>query len=351
MQPKNIIKAFFGFLGSLISILFSFSYHIIIIATILGVSAAFFSMSYMKVPGPLREHRRIVIASGTSVITISQQLAQNEVIKFPEVFAVIIKVLKYGKSLQAGEYEFSPHIAPIEIFKKMESGDVVIRKITLPEGLYTSQILELISADPAQSGDIPENIAQGELLPETYEYQYGDLRANMLKRMQEARRKVLSELWDRRQEGLPLASQNEALVLASIIEKETALPDERRRIAAVFINRLRKNMRLQTDPTVIYAVTGGKYVLNRPLSHHDLEIESLYNTYKNQGLPPTPICNPGRASIEAALNPINTDELYFVASGNGGHVFSSNIKQHNANVAKLRKLEQEAQKNHQTIAH
>jgi len=340
MGPKNIIKSFFSFFANLAEAIFYLLYYVIIIGTIFGICAAFFSMSYLKTPGPLPAEKSIVIASGTSLVSISQQLAENEIIQFPEVFAVIIKVLKYGKSLKAGEYAFAPHVPPIDVFKKMESGDVVIRKITIPEGLYTSQILEILKNDPAQSGDLPANVAEGELLPETYEYHYGDLRANMVKRMQEARKKLLDELWEKRQANLPLASKNEALALASIVEKETGLPDERRRVAAVFINRLKKNMRLQTDPTVIYAVTGGKYVLNRPLSHHDLEMESLYNTYRNQGLPPTPISNPGRASIEAALNPLDTNELFFVASGNGGHVFSSDIKQHNENVNKLRKLEQ-----------
>jgi len=344
MEPKKIIKSFFRVIASVATVVFSLLYYIVITGTVVGISAAFFSMSYLKTPGPLQSEKTIVIASGASTVSISQQLAENEIIKFPEVFAVIIKVLKYGKSLKAGEYSFPPHVLPIDVFKKMESGEVVVRKITIPEGLYTSQILELINNDKAQSGNIPENIVEGDLLPETYEYHYGDLRTNMVKRMQEARRKLLDELWEKRQAGLPLVTKNEALVLASIIEKETRLPDERQRVAAVFINRLRKNMRLQTDPTVIYAVTGGKYVLNRPLSYDDLEMESVYNTYKNQGMPPTPISNPGRASIEAALNPMNTDELYFVASGNGGHVFASNIKQHNENVSKLRKLEQEARK-------
>ena len=338
---KTILKAAVNITGKLLPLF----YYIIIIATISGIAATFFSVSYLKNKGPLQEEKTILIPSGSSTFYIAKQLSKNNIIEFPQLFTIIIKITKSGKSLKAGEYSFSPAISPMNVLHKIKTGDVKVRKITIPEGLYTSQILELINKAPAQEGELPENIAEGELLPETYEYHYGEKRANMILRMKKAMTRTIDELWETRQADLPINNKQEALALASLIEKETAVPQERKRVAAVFINRLKKGMRLQTDPSVIYAVTKGKYILERPLSHKDLNMESPYNTYRNRGLPPTPIANPGRASIEAALNPLDTNEIYFVASGNGGHAFSENLEQHNENVAKLRKREKEARNN------
>lgn len=341
--PKNIIKSICSVLVAVARRVLPLLYYTIIFATILGVAGAFFSVSYLKSPGPLTEDKIVIISSGSSILSIAKQLGENRIIEFPQLFAVIVKLSKAG-SLKAGEYAFEPYINPMEVFKKIESGKVVVRKFTIAEGLSTFQILEMIKKDPLQKGAMPDGILEGELLPETYEYHYDDKREDMVKRMQEAMRSTIDELWKKRQENLPIKTTQEALILASIIEKETSVAEERKRVSAVFVNRLKKNMRLQTDPSVIYAITKGEYVLARPLSNKDLEIDSGYNTYRNIGLPPGPIANPGRASIEAALNPQNTDDLYFVASGIGGHLFSSNLKQHNENVAKLRRIEKEMKK-------
>lgn len=342
--PKTIIKSISNFIFAIASKIFPLLYYIIIIATIAGLATAFFSVSYLKSKGPLAEEKILVISSGSSIIAIANQLGENHIIEFPQLFAIIAKLSKSGRSLKAGEYAFEPYITPMDVLKKIESGKVVIRKLTIAEGLSTFQILDIIKKDPAQKGVMPDGIAEGELLPETYEYLYDDKRADMVRRMQDAMRKTIDELWEKRQEGLPIKTKQEAIILASIIEKETSLPDERKRVSAVFLNRLKKNMRLQTDPSVIYAITKGEYVLERPLSHKDLEIDSNYNTYRNIGLPPGAIANPGRASIEAALNPEKTEDIYFVANGAGGHVFSSTLKQHNENVAKLRKIEKQIPK-------
>jgi UPF0755 protein len=313
-------------------------YYLIIIATISGIGAAFFSVSYLKSPGPLKAEVNVVIPQKTSTIGIAKLLSDSKVIEFPELFAVIIKVYQSSKTLKAGEYAFAPAISPIEVIKKIQSGQVVVRELTIPEGLMSFQVLDIIKNAPAMKGDVPDGIGDGELLPQTYDYHYGDSRAEMVKRMQEAMRKTIDELWEKRAPGLLLNNKHEALVLASIIEKETGVASERPRISAVFLNRLKIGMRLQTDPTVIYAITHGKSVLGRPLAHQDLGVDSNYNTYKNAGLPPGPIANPGRAAIEAAVNPATSNDLYFVASGNGGHVFSSSLAEHNANVVKLRKI-------------
>lgn len=342
---KKLLKSLGKFILSLTGKVVPLIYYSIIISTVLGIGGTFFSISYMKSPGPLKEPVNIYIPPGTPTIGIAKLLGENNVIEMPDLFAFIVKVSQSGKTMKAGEYSFSEGISPIEIIRKVQAGDVVIRKITIPEGLMTFQALEIIKNDEALKGDIPDGIADGELLPETYDYHYGESRAEIVKRMQEDMRKTIDELWEKRQPGLPLQTKQEALTLASIIEKETGVAEERKRVAAVFINRLKMGMRLQTDPTVIYAITKGKALLGRPLTHDDLEIDSNYNTYKVAGLPPTPIANPGRAAIEAALNPLTTDEIYFVASGNGGHLFSSNLKQHNENVTKLRHVEHEQQKN------
>lgn len=341
---KGIIEAIFRPILSFIGRVIPFLYYIVLIVTFSGVFFAFFSVYYLQNPGFLTEEKNVIIQSGSSTIKIAKQLAQNQVIEYPQIFMVLVKISESGKSLKAGEYNFKSFISPMDVMKKLQMGDVVVRKLTIPEGLMTSQILEIIQNTEYLRGEIPAGIVEGELLPETYDYHYGDTRKEMIQRMQAAMQRTLNNSWNIRMAELPFKDINEALVLASIIEKETGVAEERRRVAAVFVNRLKKNMRLQTDPTVIYAVTMGKYVLDRPLSYQDLEINSPYNTYRNFGLPPTPIANPGRASIEAVLNPLESDELYFVANGSGGHIFASTLEKHNENVSKWRKIQKGVQK-------
>jgi UPF0755 protein len=222
----------------------------------------------------------------------------------------------------------------------LQSGKTVVRRLTVVEGLTAVQVLSQIAATEGLVGPLPQSPGEGRMLPETYHFSYGHERSAMVSRMVRAMDETLAELWAGRAPGLPFRTPDEALVLASIIEKETGRDNERARIAAVFVNRLKKGMRLQSDPTVVYALTDGGGPLARPLTRANLEIDHPYNTYVIDGFPPGPITNPGRASIAAALNPAETGELYFVADGNGGHVFAQTLQEHNRNAARWRQTRQ-----------
>jgi UPF0755 protein len=314
--------------------LINFCLFIAILSTALAI---FLLVDYFKNAGPLTAPVNVIIAEGTPLRDISKQLAQSGVITHPDLFTFIMRGSESEKNMKAGEYAFVPGISPFQVYHKIVSGDVVVHRVTIPEGLMTSQIIDMVARIPVLTGEMPA-IKEGQLLPETYDYLYGETKEKLIRRMSEAMNNALREAWEKRAADLPYNTPEEALVMASIIEKETGIESERKRIAAVFVNRLRKKMRLQTDPSVIYAVTEGKYVLGRPLLLTDLQMDSPYNTYKIEGLPPTPIANPGKASIEAALNPLQTDELYFVADGTGGHKFASTLKEHNKNVQEWRKI-------------
>ena len=243
--------------------------------------------------------------------------------------------------LRSGEYAFPPSISPRDAAAMLAAGRTVVRRITLAEGLTIFQILELVGAAEGLEGDIGERPGEGEFLPETYFYSWGDARRQIVARGRRAMSELLAELWSKRAADLPLRSPAEALTLASIVEKETSVAEERPRVAAVFLNRLRQNMKLQADPTVIYGASQGRGVLDRPPSRADLDSGHRWNTYVITGLPPTPIANPGRASLEAVLRPLASDELYFVADGTGRHVFARTLNEHNRNVARLREIERQ----------
>jgi len=266
------------------------------------------------------------------------------VISHPLLFRVALMVDPTPKPIKAGEYEMPAHISMAALVELLQSGKVVQRRLTVPEGTTTAEIVELVRKTEALSGDITVDVKEGDLLPETYFYSRGDTRDGVLLRMKEAMEKTLDEAWRKRAAGLPYASKRDALILATIIEKETSLAAERSRVAAVYINRLRIKMRLESDPTTIYGVTGGKGMQGRELTRADLQSSSPYNTYVVAGLPPGPICNPGRAAILAAVAPAPRDRsLYFVADGQGGHVFAANIYDHNRNVARWREIQKQKQ--------
>ncbi|NJO67483.1 MAG: endolytic transglycosylase MltG, partial [Rhodospirillales bacterium] len=233
---------------------------------------------------------------------------------------------------------FAPDVTITQVLDQMRAGRTVVRKLTIPEGLTTAQVLERLHRAEGLKGDIEATPAEGALLPATYPYSYGDSRQAMLEKMTSAMQRTVKRLWAKRSEGLPLATPEEAVTLASIVEKETALGSERPRIAGVFINRLRTGMRLQADPTVIYAMSGGAGPLGRPLTRADLRADHPYNTYLNTGLPPGPIANPGRAALAAVLQPMATNELFFVADGSGGHAFARTYAEHKVNVARWREI-------------
>jgi UPF0755 protein len=257
------------------------------------------------------------------------------------VFRIGASVDGQGARLKAGEFAFAPAISAREAAAVIAGGRTVVRRITLPEGITTAQAVALLRAAEGFEGEIATVPAEGALLPDTYHYSWGDQRGKMLERQRRAMSDALAELWDKRAPDLPLKTPEEAVILASIVEKETGVPEERPRIAAVFLNRLKRGMRLQADPTVIYGLTQGQAPLDRALSRADLATRNDWNTYVIDGLPATPIANPGRAAIAAVLNPIASEDLYFVSDGTGRHVFARTLAEHNRNVARLRRIERE----------
>lgn len=282
--------------------------------------------------GPCEEEVHVVIPKGANFNLVAAKLEENGVIDKQWLLKIAARILGSDKTLKAGEYLFEPKVSILDVLKKISSGDIYYRRLTLPEGLTTTQMLDLIAAEAGLSGEISLLPKEGDLLPETYTFSFGDSRDSMVLQAMQAMEKVKKEAWASRAENLPIKSPEEMMVLASVIEKETGLPEERGLVAAVFVNRLQKGMKLQTDPSVIYALTMGKKELGRSLTRKDLEVDSPYNTYKYYGLPPMPICNPGKDSIMAAVHPEESKYLYFVASGNGGHNFATNLAEHNLNV-------------------
>lgn len=288
-------------------------------------------------PGPLVAAKTVVIEKGSGLREIAKTLGHAGILAHPWIFVAGTYLMGRSHALHAGEYEFAARISPAGAADLLESGTVVEHRFTLPEGLTSAQAVALLDAAPALSGKIDVDPPEGTLFPNTYFYTLGTTRNELIDRMHRAMTRALAAAWASRAPDLPLESPAQALILASIVEKETAKPEERARVAGVYIERLKIGMRLQADPTVIYAITnGGAVPLVHPLDHQDLSFPSPYNTYLENGLPPTPIDSPGRASLDAALHPDVDGDLYFVADGNGGHLFSKTLEQQNRNVAKLR---------------
>ena len=294
--------------------------------------------TYLVEPGPAAEETVVVLPRGAGLAQIAEALVEARVIDHPWLFRLAVRMLDRDRRLKAGEYAFPAGATPRTVIVMLANGETVARRLTVAEGLTVAEIYQLLESIEALEGELPPPPEEGSLLPETYFYALGDSRDAMVRRMQDAMRQTLEELWPQRAEGLPFRSRREALILASIVDKETGLADERHKVAAVFVNRLRRGMRLQADPTVIYGLTEGARQLGRELSRRDLEHDSVYNTYLIDGLPAGPIGNPGRASIEAVLNPAAVDYLYFVADGSGGHAFARTLDEHNRNVARWRKV-------------
>jgi peptidoglycan lytic transglycosylase G len=290
-------------------------------------------------PGPLAKPVTVVIPKGAGRDAILRRLLAARVIEDPVVFRIALRLTGSAAKLKAGEYRFAARISIARVIERLIAGKTVLRSFIAIEGKTTFEILERLRATEGLEAGVTEPVGEGALLPETYSFVLGDKRNAVVARMRKAMTRTLDELWAKRVPGLPLKTKREALILASIVEKETGVSSERARVAAVFYNRMRKGMRLQTDPTVIYGITKGKGPLGRPLSKRDLNTRTPYNTYLIKGLPPGPISNPGRASIAAVLTPRKTDELFFVADGTGGHLFAKTLAEHNRNVRRWRELE------------
>jgi UPF0755 protein len=297
-----------------------------------GGSAAVAWRLYTQ-PGPLEAARDVVVPHG-GVAEVARALQRAGVITASGRLHVAAEVMR-GPPLRAAEFRFPAHASLRQVLAMLRFGKPVEHRLTISEGLTAAQIAELLDRATALSGDV-QVPPEGAVLPETYEYQYGTSRAAMLARAGAAMERALAAAWANRAADLPLTSPEQALILASIVERETSRPDERPRIAAVFLNRLRAGMRLQSDPTVIYASSGGMGVLDRSLLQTDMERMNPYNTYRVGGLPPGPIDSPGLASVQAVLHPAQTDDLYFVADGTGGHAFAQTLKEHLRNVSRWR---------------
>lgn len=296
-----------------------------------GVVLLALFFTYIILPGPNKHNKKLYFGS-SSKFAIATVLEEKNIIRNKYLFWVASQLLRTMGPMQAGEYLFSEFISPIHIILKMQAGDVVEYKITIPEGLYNSEIIKIINNDPNLHGNITKNFSQGVFFPSTYYFNYGYSKMDLLTKMEKKMEEVINALWLERKKSLPFKTKQQANILASIVEKETEHDDERSRIAAVFINRLKKGMKLQADPTTIYAITRGKYKLEQELTRKDLLLNSPYNTYFAKGLPPGPICNPGYASIKAVLQPSDSNELYFVLNPDGRHNFASNYKAHLSNV-------------------
>ncbi|HEX4180161.1 MAG TPA: endolytic transglycosylase MltG [Caulobacteraceae bacterium] len=314
------------------------------LATLAGVIAlvAIIGWWFYAGPGPAARHdgaTNVILRQGAGLPEIASSLGRAGVIRSAAIFMAATQITGAAKHLKAGEYAFASGASMTSVIDEIRRGDVVHHTVTIPEGLTSEQVVDVLMSDDILTGAAPVP-PEGAILPETYEVRRGEDRAVVLQRMLDARDTLLRALWAQRRSDLPLQTPEQAVILASIVEKETGLSDERPRVAAVFINRLQRGIRLGSDPTVIYGLTGGK-PLGRGIRQSELTAPTPYNTYLIQGLPPGPICNPGRAALAAALDPPHTDELYFVASGTGGHVFASTLEQHQKNVEHWRGVERQ----------
>ncbi len=308
------------------------------VVILLSIFAGFLWLSHeMTTPNGITEERYIIIEKGSTGRALAQQLAQQKIISHADLFYLLLRL--QPATIQAGEYKMAPHATMKDILAQLRIGKIVRRYFTLAEGLTVKQAEILLQQNEFLTGDIPSLPPEGSLLPDTYDFTRGTARTDLIKRMQQAQTEYLDTLWQKRGNDFPLQTKEQVIILASIIEKETGQASERTRIAGLFFNRLKIGMPLQTDPTIVYAVTNGLGHMggNRLYKKH-LAIDSPYNTYKNVGLTPTPIANPGRASIAAVFEPEKNDYLFFVADGTGGHTFSKTLTEHNKAVAIWRKV-------------
>ncbi|MBI1363029.1 MAG: endolytic transglycosylase MltG [Proteobacteria bacterium] len=311
----------------------------IVAATVCWTAFALFIGSLGQ-KGPLEEPVSVIIPKGASVGAIAKQLQDAGVINSPLKFRIGVRATFADRTLQAGEYSFDPGISIREAITKISGGDVLHRTVTLPEGLTVAEVTQRLMTTDGLFGP-PLAFDEGALLPDTYAFRYGDKVTEMMRRMAVAMTDTVNAAWELRAPDLPLENPHDLLVLASIVEKETARDEERDIVASVYVNRLKKGMKLQADPTVIYGASG----YTGDITNAHLKEDHAYNTYVHKGLPPGPICNPGRASIQAAAQPAQTEYLFFVADGNGGHLFAKTYEEHRKNVQDFLRKQKELLKN------
>jgi len=317
---------------------------VVLLAAAIGAFGAWYILNEFDAAGPPAvdgaEETIVSVPMGTGLNQLAATLERDGVVKSALVFRAGVIVNRKAAALKAGEYAIPSRASPSDIMRLLIEGKSIVYKLTLAEGLTSAMIVELVRNHPSLVGEITVAPAEGTLLPETYIFNRGMSRDALIARMQQDHVRVLDELWLGRAPNLPLASKEEAVILASIVEKETGVAEERPRVAAVFVNRLRKGMKLQSDPTIIYGLTKG-VPLGRGIRKSELDRPTAYNTYVIFGLPPTPIANPGKASLAAVLNPAPTEDLFFVADGTGGHAFAATVQEHEKNVQKWREIERQ----------
>ena len=320
---------------------------IITIVLVLMIGAGlvyYYGKQTIEAAGPLQEDKIVNIPSRAGMADIAEVLQREGVIDSNRwAFIGAVFAMKARSDLKPGEYNFQKSASLREVIATIVEGKVVQHSVTIPEGLTSEQILGRLGENDIFAGSVREIPREGTLLPETYKFPRGTTREQVIQRMQQTQKRVVAEIWEHRSPDIPIKTPEQLVTLASIVEKETGKADERSRVAAVFTNRLRQRIKLQSDPTIIYGLVGGKGTLGRPIKRSEIAQPSPYNTYVIDGLPPGPISNPGRASLEAAANPARTRDLFFVADGSGGHAFTETYDQHQKNVAKLRTMEKQIQ--------
>lgn len=307
-------------------------YSFLIVTFVILISFINIGILYLFIPGPLQNIETLIIAPKVPIKQISNKMAKHNIIYAPFLFELIAKIYSLRYTVKSGEYRFTKQISPLQVLNILSSGKSVIHKFTVPEGATTHEIIEKINAEQLLSGNITTDIPEGFLMPSTYFFSYGDSKERLIDQMRKLMSTTLDKVMLKLSSNSPLKTRLEVLTLASIIEKESGSDKEKPIIASVFLSRLKKGMKLQADPTTIYAITKGKFRLNRPLIKKDLMMESPYNTYFVPRLPLGPISCPGEKSLNAVVSPAETDVLYFVVDGNGGHNFANNLDDHNRNV-------------------
>ncbi|MGH7005244.1 MAG: endolytic transglycosylase MltG [Alphaproteobacteria bacterium] len=315
-----------------------------VILVLVAVGGAGYGWHLFVKEGPLGEPKQLVVPKGANLDRIADTLAEAGVIDSRFIFSNWVRVLGTQARLRSGEYRFPKQVSAQDAMNLLISGRQIQRRFTIPEGLTTFQVLERVAKVEGLDGELTETAGEGELLPDTYFFTLGETRNAVVQRMKQAMKEVVEAAWVQREPDSVLKNQGELVILASIVEKETGEGAERAMVAGVFVNRIKRGMRLETDPTVIYGITQGKGALGRRLLRSDLENPHPYNTYKITGLPPGPIANPGKAAIMATVKPGKHEYLYFVADGSGGHAFAETLEQHNKNVAKWRQFRRDKER-------
>lgn len=327
--------------------LFAFAFVLSVLAAAAGIGGWIWFNDQIARPGPLEAPIEFTVERGEGLSSVAARLEVDGVIEDRRLLQLKARIDGSETAIKAGSYSIPARVSTVAVLKQFVAGDVIQMRLTVPEGLTTAQILRRIEAAEVLSGPMPEReIGEGELLPDTYVFGTGTTRVQFIERMEQAQDDLLEELWAERQDDLPIVSRYEAVTLASVVEKETGVDGERGKIAGLFVGRLKKGMRLESDPTIIYGVSRGEPLYNsrgerRTLYRSEIDRKTDWNTYQIDGLPKTPICNPGRDAIEAVLNPTETDYVFFVADGKGGHLFAKTYQEHLRNVAAYREYERQ----------